>query len=304
MRVAITGSSGLVGTALSESLRRDGHEVVPVVRSGDGGAGTIRWDIDRGELDPADLEGFDGVVHLAGAPIGAKRWTDEQKRAIDESRSKGTALLAGALAACSTPPPVLVSASGADFYGDTGDTAATEATPAGTGTTEGGRFIAGVAQRWEAATAPAEAAGIRVVHLRSSMVLDRSAGALATMVPIFKLGIGGRIGSGRQWMSWISLADEVRVIRFVLDGDLRGPVNSTSPTPVTNAEFTKALGRVLHRPTVLPVPSFAPMVLFGREMVEALVLSSHRILPARLQEAGFEFEHPDLEPALAAALQG
>lgn len=302
MRVAITGSTGLIGTALRRSLERDGHDVVRVVRGTDGGPGTVRWDVDRGEIDAPGLEGLDAVVHLAGAPIGPKRWTEARKRDIRESRARGTALLAGALAACASPPPLLVSASGSDFYGDTGDAAATESTPAGSARTSGGRFITEVVQAWEAATAAAEAAGIRVVHLRSSMVLDRSAGALAQMVPIFNLGIGGRVGSGRQWMSWISLTDEVRVIRFLLEAGLSGPVNATSPMPLTNAEFTKALGRVLHRPTVVPVPAFAPMVLYGRELVEALLLSSHRIVPTALLEAGFTFEDAELETALARAL--
>lgn len=297
MRVAITGASGLIGSTLRRSLEDDGHDPVAVVRSG-GDAGTISWDPAAGRIEPGDFVGIDAVVHLAGEPIGPRRWNEERKRRIRDSRVEGTRLLAEALAACNSRPGVLVTASGIDFYGETGDQQVTEDSPPGSG------FMAEVVQAWEGAARPAADAGIRVAHTRSAMVLDPSAGALAQMLPFFKAGIGGRVGSGRQWVSWITLEDEVRIIRWLIDRDVAGPVNAAAPAPVTNAVFTKALGRALHRPTVLPIPSFAPMVLFGREMVETLLLTSHRVLPDRLLDAGFEFHHHDIETALRSALAG
>jgi len=295
MRIAITGSSGLIGTALVRSLGADGHTVVRVVRSG-GGADDVRWDIEAGELDAAGLEGLDGVVHLAGEGIGEKRWTDEQKRKIKESRSKGTRLLAEALAGLSAKPPVLVSGSAIGIYGDRGDEQLTEASAPGTG------FLAEVAKAWEAAAAPAEAAGIRVAKVRTGIVLDADGGALQRLATIARFGVLGKIGSGRQWMSWVALADEVGAIRFLLDHDVAGPVNVTASAPVTNEVFTKALGRVLRRPTLLPVPSFGPKLLLGAELAQSLLYDGQRVLPDVLLEAGYEFEHTDLEPALRAIL--
>lgn len=296
MRIAITGASGLIGTALRRSLERDHHEVIRVARGG-GDPGTVRWDIGRREIDRAGLEGLDAVVHLAGEGIGDKRWTDEQKRKVLESRREGTTLLAEALAGLSTPPPVLVSGSAVGFYGDRGDEQLTEASPAGTG------FLTEVVLAWEAATAAADTAGIRVVKIRTGIVLDRDGGALARMASIAKLGVLGKLGSGRQWMSWIALEDEVRAIRFLIDRqDISGPVNLTAPAPVTNAVFTKALGRVLHRPTVLPIPGFGPKLLLGSELASALLLEGQRVLPEVLLDAGFEFRHDDLETALRAIL--
>lgn len=295
MRIAITGSSGLIGSALAASLESDGHEVLRVVRSGNG-EGAIKWDPAAGLIDAAAFEGLDGVVHLAGEPIASRRWTDEQKRKILESRTMGTGLLADALAACTDKPPVMVSGSGIDFYGDRGDEELTEVSGPGEG------FLTDVVLAWEAAAAPAEAAGIRVPRIRTAMVLDANDGALAKMLLPFKLGIGGRLGSGRQWMSWISLDDHVRAVRFLLEHDLRGPVNLAAPGAVTNADFTKALGAVLHRPTLLPTPLLAPKVMFGSELVETLLLASHRIVPKALLDAGFEFRHPDIDTALRAVL--
>ncbi len=295
MRIAITGSSGLVGTALARSLEADGHTAVRVVRSG-GGADTIRWDIERGEIDAAGLEGLGGVVHLAGEGIGDKRWTDEQKRKIKESRSKGTHLLAEALAGLSDKPPVLVSGSAIGIYGDRGDEQLTEASTPGTG------FLAEVAEAWEAAAAPAEAAGIRVARIRTGIVLDADGGALQRLATIARFGALGKIGSGQQWMSWVALADEVGAIRFLLERDVAGPVNVTAPVPVTNEVFTKALGRVLRRPTFLPVPSFGPKLLLGAELAQSLLYDGQRVLPDVLQEAGYEFQHTDLEPALRTIL--
>jgi uncharacterized protein (TIGR01777 family) len=292
VRVAITGSSGLIGAALRRSLEADGHQVLRVVRSG-GGAGTTRWDVERGEIDPTAFEGLDGVVHLAGEGIADKRWTQEQKRRIKESRSKGTALLSEALASLAEKPRVLVSGSGIDAYGDRGDEQLTERSalgPAG--------FLTDVVRDWEAATGLAAAAGIRVATIRTALVLDREGGALPRMVSIAKLGALGRLGSGRQWMSWIALEDHVRAVRFLLEHPVSGPVNLSSPGPVTNAVFTKALGRVLHRPTFLPVPRFAPKLLLGAELAESLLFESKRVLPEKLEDAGFEFHQEEIEAAL------
>jgi uncharacterized protein len=296
MRIAITGSSGLIGSALVRSLEVDGHDVVRVVRR-DGGVGTVHWDIDRGEIDAAGLEGLDGVVHLAGEGIAEKRWSDEQKARIHDSRAKGTELLAGALAGLSAKPRVLVSGSGIDFYGDRGDEQLTEASGRG-----GAGFLTEVVIAWEAATAAAEAAGIRVAKIRTSMVLDGDGGALPRMAKLARLGLLGKMGSGRQWMSWISLPDEVAAIRFLLEQDMAGPVNLAAPAPVTNAVFTKTLGRVVHRPTVVPVPRFGPKLLLGGELAETLLYESKRVFPEVLLDAGFEFRHADLESALRELL--
>lgn len=295
MRIAITGASGLIGSALRRSLEDDGHEVLRVVRS-DEGEGTTTWDPAAGIIDATAFEGLDGVVHLAGEPIASSRWTDDQKRKILESRTTGTALLAEALAACADKPPVMVSGSGIDYYGDRGDAELTEASGPGEG------FLTDVVLAWEAAAAPAESAGIRVPRIRTAMVLDAHDGALAKMLLPFKLGVGGRIGSGRQWMSWITLDDHVRAVRFLLEHDIGGPVNLAAPGAVTNADFTKALGSVLHRPTFLPTPLLAPKAMFGAELVETLLLASHRVVPKALLDAGFEFSHADIDTALRAVL--
>ena len=294
MKVAVTGSSGLIGTALAESLRADGHEVFPVVRSGPKYG--VRWDIERGEIDSAALEGVDAVVHLAGEGIAEKRWTDEQRRRILESRSKGTALLAGALAGLDATPAVLLSGSAIGWYGDRGDEVLNESSAPGDG------FLTEVCQAWEAATAPAEDAGIRVAHLRTGLVLDRSGGALAKLVPMFRFGLGGRMGSGEQWWSWITLDDEVGAIRFLLDHDVRGPVNLTAPEPATNATFAKALGNAMHRPSFVPVPAFGPKLLLGRDLATALLFGSQRVMPEVLGAAGYPFRHPRLDEALTAVL--
>jgi uncharacterized protein len=294
MRVAITGSSGLIGSALGRSLSDDGHEVVPVVR--DRSRGGVVWDPDRRTIDAAGLSGVDAVVHLAGEPIGARRWTDEQKRRIRESRTSGTRLLAETLATLDEPPAVLVSGSAIGVYGDRGDEVLHESSPAGTG------FLAEVVQAWEAATTPAEDAGIRVARIRSGIVLERGEGALAKMLPLFRVGLGGRFGSGRQWWSWISIEDEVRAIRFLVDNDVRGPVNLVAPGPVTNREFTAVLGQVLRRPVVLPVPPFGPKLLLGAELAGELLFTSQRVEPRALTTAGFEFRHRDLDAALRAVL--
>jgi uncharacterized protein (TIGR01777 family) len=294
MDIAVTGSSGLIGTALVRRLTDGGHRVLRVVRS-PGGPDTLRWDPAAGTIDAAGLEGVDAVVHLAGEGIAEKRWTPEQKERIRRSRTDGTTLLASTLAGLDRPPAVLLSGSAIGFYGDTGDCPTDESGPAGSD------FTASVCVDWEAAAAPAVDAGIRTAFLRTGIVLATEGGALAKQLLPFRLGLGGRAGSGRQYQSWISLDDEVRAIEFLLTAELSGPVNLTAPTPVTNAEFTRTLGRVLHRPTTV-LPMFGPRLLYGRELADSLLLTSQRIVPAALERAGFAFEHPGLEGALRSIL--
>jgi uncharacterized protein (TIGR01777 family) len=298
VEVAITGAGGLIGTALTRSLRADGHVVRPIVRPASSGAPTaaaIRWNPVAGTIDSDALEGIDAVVHLAGAGIGDRRWSPARKREIRDSRVRGTDLLARTLAELSHPPRVLISASGVHYYGDGGDAELTERSPGGAG------FLAGVVQAWEAAAQPAVDAGIRTVFLRNGVVLSADGGMLPRLVTLFRLLVGGRLGSGRQWLSWVSIDDEVGVIRFLFDrADVSGPVNVTGPSPATNAQFTKALGAALHRPTVVPVPAFGPRLVLGREMADELLFISLRAVPAALMAAGYEFAHPDVATALRA----
>jgi uncharacterized protein (TIGR01777 family) len=297
MDIAVTGASGLIGTALTNALQADGHVVVPVVRRPvAAGERAVSWDPAKGQIDTEALNGVDAVVHLAGAGIGDKRWSDERKRVILESRTKGTALLAEALASLDDKPPVLVSGSAVGYYGDGGDTVLTEQSP------PGNLFLSEVCVAWEAAVSPAVEAGIRVPIIRTGIVLSTDGGALAKTLPLFKLGLGGKMGSGRQWWSWISLADEVAAIRFLLHADVDGPVNLTAPNPVTNAQFTKALGQALGRPTVVPVPSFGPKLLLGSQLADELLFFGQRVEPSRLAEAGFAFAHPTIEKALTGML--
>lgn len=289
MRIALTGSHGLIGRALTESLEGDGHVVVPVVRTA-GGPGEVSWDLDAGRIDSDGLEGLDGVVHLAGAGIASGRWTEEHKREVRESRTRGTALLSEALASLERPPPVLVSGSAIGYYGDRGDEVLTEESPPGDG------FLPEVCLAWEAATGVAAAAGIRVAHLRTGIVLSPDGGALGAQLLPYKLGLGGPAGAGHQWMPWISIHDEVAAIRFLLDHDVAGPVDLTAPEPATNREFAKTLGRVLHRPAVLPIPRLVTRLPLGiGPLLDDLLFSSARVLPAVLLEAGFAFGHTDLE---------
>jgi uncharacterized protein len=293
MRVAITGSSGFVGEALVASLRASGHEVVRLQRGGNGGAGTARWEPATGEFDRAALGRIDAVVHLAGENVAGGRWTAARKRAIADSRGPATLALCRQLAALPQPPAVLVSASATGIYGDRGDEPLDETSPAGTG------FLADVARAWEAGTEPLRARGTRVVNLRIGMVLDPVGGALQRMLLPFRLGVGGRLGHGRQWVSWITRDDLVAAIQFALQrSELHGPVAAVSPNPVTNREFTAALGRALRRPTFLPAPAFALRLALG-EMASALLLSSQRVQPTRLLAAGFAFGQPTIERALA-----
>lgn len=293
MRIAITGSTGLIGTALTERLTADGHQVIPVVR-GDPRPGTVHWDPAAGHLDPAQLEGLDGVVHLAGEGIGDHRWSAAHKHRVIESRRAGTRLLAEALAATTDRPAVLVSGSAVGFYGDRGGEVLTERSDPGTG------FLTEVCLAWEGATRAAEEAGIRVVRLRTGIVLDANGGVLPRMALPFRFGLGGRLGSGKQWMSWIHIADEVDAIRFLLTHDVSGPVNATAPNPVTNAVLSKSLGRAMHRPSLVPVPAFGPRLLLGRELADSLLFTGQRVLPEVLATSGYEFHHPDLDEALQA----
>ena len=295
MRVAVTGSHGLIGSALLDHLAAHGHDAVRIVRS-EPAAGEIGWDPASGRLDPAALAGVDAVVNLAGAGIGDHRWTEDYKRKVRESRTVGTSVLAEAIAASDEGPNVLLSGSAVGYYGDRGDEVLDETSAPGDG------FLASVARDWEAATAPADAAGARVVHLRTGIVLAEEGGALAKMLPMFRLGLGGRFGSGRQWMSWISIEDEAEAIIHLLTSDVAGPVNLTAPEPVTNAQLADTIGDVLRRPTVVPVPSFGPKLLLGGERAGALLLEGQRVLPRVLQADGYEFTHPTLERALRAVI--
>lgn len=297
MRIAITGSSGLIGTAVSARLRAGGHDVVPVVRREPTG-GEIGWRPSEGRFDPADLRGIDGVINLAGAGIGDKRWNEERKRVILESRTKSTKLLADAMASMTGEggPSVLLSGSAIGYYGDRGDEVLTESSG------PGDDFLADLCVQWEAAAQPAIDAGVRTAFLLSGIVQSTEGGALAkTLVP-FKLGLGGRLGSGQQWWSWISIDDEVGAIIHLLTSTLEGPVNLVAPNPVRNADYTKALGRALHRPTVIPTPSFAPRLLLGRELAEALLGASQRVEPAALVDDGFEFRHRSIDDCFTALL--
>jgi len=298
LTVAVSGSSGLIGSALLERLRQDGHTVVPMARR-PAKDGEIHYDPRNGVLDPESLVGVDAVVHLAGAGIGDRRWTDRYRREILESRTLSTSLIAEAMASVASRggPRVLLSGSAIGFYGATGDEELNERSTAGDG------FLADVCRAWEAATSPAEDAGVRVVHLRTGIVLSPRGGALKKLLPLFRFGLGGRMGSGRQWQSWISLDDEVGAIVFLLTADISGAVNLTAPAPVTNAEFTKVLASTLSRPALVPVPSFGPKLLLGGELADALLFTGQRVLPERLTDAGYSFEHPTLSEALGTLLQ-
>ena len=293
MDVVISGSSGLIGQAVTAELTERGHTVVPLVRREvKPGEAALRWDPAGGTIDHHGLEGVDAVIHLAGESIASSRWTDEQKSRILNSRTRTTSLLGEALVGLDRSPGVFLSGSAIGYYGDRGDEVLTEHSD------PGGDFLADVCVRWEASSQLAGAAGIRTVNLRTGIVLDRSEGALARQLLPFRLGLGGRIGKGTQWQSWISLDDEVGAICHLLDADVAGPVNLVAPNPVTNAEFASTLGAVLRRPTIFPIPTFAPALLYGRELVEALLLSSQRVNPSALVASGYQFRHETLDAAL------
>lgn len=297
MRVVITGSGGLIGTALRASLAVDGHEAVRLVRRAPTGPDEIQWDPERGQLDPARLEGVDAVVNLAGAPIGTRRWSDSYKREILVSRANATHTVAEAVAKLDRPPQVFVSASGIYLYGsDHGSEVLDEEEAPGTG------FLARVCQQWEAAAEPAATADIPVCHPRIGLVMSRKGGALARMLPWFRVGLGGPLGGGEQYWSHISLTDTVRALRFLIETPgCIGPYNVTAPEPVKNAEFARVLAYLLRRPTLLPVPAVALQIRFGE--MASHPLSSLRVLPARLMAAGFTFEHPTARHVVADALR-
>ncbi|MEU2581819.1 TIGR01777 family oxidoreductase [Streptomyces avermitilis] len=295
-RVAIAGASGLIGSALARSLTADGHEVVRLVRRAPRGKGEIRWDPEEQRIDPAGLVGCAAVVNLAGAGVASRRWTDAYKQTIRSSRVLGTATLAEAIASLDEPPAVFVSGSAIGFYGDTGDRAVDETAPPGDG------FLPALCVEWEEAAEPAQEAGIRTVFPRTGLVVAAGGGAWGRLFPLFKAGLGGRMGDGRQYWSYISLHDEVAAIRHVIDtASLSGPVNLTAPTPLTNAEITAAMGRVLHRPTLFTAP--APVLRAALGDMAGDILGSQRVLPARLLESGFAFAFPGIEEALRSALR-
>ncbi len=297
MKILITGSTGLIGTATHKMFKDGGHDAHRLVRgSARPDHNELHWNPDTGVLDPVRLEGFDAVIHLAGENIAARRWSPEQKKRIRDSRIAGTSLLAKTLAKLDAPPKVLVSASAIGFYGNRGDEVLTEESAAGTG------YLSDTAKLWEAAAEPVKASGVRLVTLRTGIVLSSKGGALAKMLFPFKMGVGGKIGNGRQYMSWVALDDVTgAILHTVMTESLSGPVNLTSPNPATNREFTKTLGKVVKRPTIFPLPGFMVKLLFG-EMGEALLLGSARVLPQKLEASDYHFKFPELEGALHRAI--
>lgn len=288
MRVAITGSTGLIGTALVGHLKSEGHTVQRLVRRKPNSSDEVQWDPTAGTVDLVALEGVDAIIHLAGAGVGDKRWTKKYRATILNSRLLGTTTIANAVS--TLKPKVFISASAIGFYGETGDRAVIE-------TDRGGdEFLSAVCREWEGAADLAT--GVRTVKIRTGLVLDPTGGALGRLLPIFRLGIGGKIGSGKQWWSWITLHDQIKAITFCLDSDIAGPVNLTAPNPVTNQEFTGALARALHRPALFPVPGFALKLLIGGFSSE--ILGSAKVLPKALQDKGFIWDYPHLTTALEA----
>jgi len=296
MKILISGASGLVGAAVAQSLTNDHHEIIRLVRRAPRSREEIEWNPDANKLDASGLNHIEAVVHLAGESIASGRWNREKKARIRDSRVKGTRLLSETLANLSQPPRVLVSASAIGYYGDRGDEVLTEESAEGRG------FLAEVCREWEAATGAAQERGVRVIMMRFGMILSERGGALTKMMPPFKMGVGGRIGSGQQFISWVALDDVVGAIIYAIGTEsLTGPINTVAPNPVTNEEFTRVLGRVLSRPTIFPLPAFAARLAFG-EMADELLLSSARVEPRRLLESGYRFRYADLESALRSML--
>src|SRR5690349_15210194 len=290
MKILVSGSHGLVGKALISELTKDQHEIVSLVRHKSAGASEIEWHPNQGSIDSESVSGFDVVIHLAGESIASGRWTDEKKRKIRDSRVNGTTLLSESVARSSKRPCTLISASAIGYYGNRGDELLNEES------VPGNDFLAEVCVAWERATRDAEARGIRTVHARFGIILDPDGGALAKMLTPFRMGAGGRIGDGKQWMSWIALADVIKGLMFVIENhSITGPVNFVAPNPVTNSEFTKTLGDALSRPTLFPLPSFAARLAFG-EMADALLLSSAKVEPKRLRDSGYRFKFETLQP--------
>ena len=297
MKVLITGASGLLGQALQKSFKDKGYDMLLASRKEPADDRHIQWSIEDGFTDPEKLEGVDVVVHLAGENVSGLRWTDEKKKAIRDSRVLGTRNVVDAISKLKKKPQTFIASSAIGFYGERGDEEVVESSEAGD------NFLAGVCKEWEAESRRAEDAGIRTVLLRTGIVLSKDGGALATMLLPFKMGVGGVVGSGKQWMSWISLDDEIAIINYCIENDnIRGAVNEVAPNPVTNQEFTKTLGEVLYRPTFLPLPEFAVSMIFG-EMGDALLLASTKVVPKRLEDAGFEFKYPELKPAIEHAVK-
>lgn len=295
MHVLISGARGLIGTQLSARLELTGNRVTRLVRRS-AGTNEVYWNPALGDLNPAHIEGIDAVIHLSGAGIADKRWTDTYKREILESRTKSTDLLAKTLASLTRKPSVLLSGSAIGIYGARDNVQVDETS------LPGASFLADVCQRWESAATAATNAGIRTVFLRTGIVLTPKGGALKKQLPLFKFGLGGRFGSGKQWQSWITLEDEIRAIEFLLTAPVTGAANLTAPNPVTNSEFTSTLARVLHRPALIPVPSLFPKLLLGSELAESLLLSGQRVFPSVLTTNGFRFTHERLEEALRSLL--
>ena len=295
MKIVVSGASGLIGTQLVAKLSSSGHEVVRLVRRSPK-AGEIQWNPKSGTLDAAALEGTDAVIHLSGAGIGDKRWTDGYRKEILDSRTDTTALLAKTIASLSRKPSVFLSGSAIGIYGARNDEQLTEVSTHGTG------FLAEVCEQWEAAAKPAVDTGVRTVYLRTGIVLSPKGGALKKLLPLFKLGVGGKFGNGKQWQSWISIDDEIGAIEYLLTANVSGAVNLTAPNPVTNAEFTKVLASVLKRPAIVPVPTFAPKILLGGELADALLFTGQRVIPAALNASGYVFKHTTLESALRSLL--
>lgn len=293
----MSGGSGLIGSSLHRTLTSRGTDVVRLVRSAPTAPDEVYWNPAGGELNPDDVEGFDAVVNLAGAGIGDKRWSDERRRLISASRTGSTRLLAEALAGANSKPDVFISGSAIGIYGGRVEPVTEDDGPA-----DPPDFLSDVAVAWEAATGAAESAGIRTVHIRTGIVLAEGGGALARLLLPFKLGLGGKLGSGDAWWSWISIDDEVGAIEHLIDSSVVGPVNLTSPVPATSGEVTKVLGRVLGRPTVLPVPRVGLEALLGKDLAAALLFTSAQVIPAKLEGSGYEFKHRDLESALRAVL--
>ena len=296
MKILITGASGLIGQALTKQLNASGHTTVAAVRREPRRNDEVQWNPTTGEMSPSAFDGIDAVVHLAGAGIGDKRWTDSYKMEILQSRTLGTALLADTMASLDKKPSVFLSGSAIGIYGVRDDTELGEDAAIGTG------FLADVCRDWEAASASASAAGIRTVLLRTGIVLSPKGGALKKQLPLFKLGLGGKFGNGKQWQSWISITDEVNAIIHLLTSNLSGAVNLTAPNAVTNAEFTRVLASVVSRPAILPIPSFGPKLLLGGELADALLFTGQRVVPNALVADGFHFAHPTLDVALRALL--
>lgn len=296
MKVAVTGASGFLGSALVPSLRGAGHDVIRLVRRAPRSPDEVWWNPAAHEIDERGLQGVDAVVHLAGVNLGGRRWSEAYRQKILASRIEGTTTISNAVASLDPRPTVLLSASAVGYYGDTGDRLMDESDAPGAG------FLADVVRQWEDSTAAARASGVRVVHLRSGIVLAKSGGVLKPLLPIFRLGLGGRLGSGRQYVSWISLPDELAAIRFLLaSAEISGPVNLTAPGAVTNAEYTRAIGRAVHRPTVVRVPALALRLVLDGLADEALLVGQ-RVQPRALTEAGFTFAHPDIDAALREVL--